>query len=114
MALIETLDTGFGAWNPLLWLVALVVALLIAWLIRSRGESARPSGAESAKPYLSGNDAPSAEETHVGASNLYWGFTDALKGYYDRVVPIHSGILTDYVLWFIGVLALVIIMAGVL
>jgi len=114
MALIETLYTGFGAWNPIIWLVGLAVALVIAWLIRSRGESVRPSGAESGKPYLSGNDAPSPEETHVGASNLYWGFTDALKGYYDRVAPLHSGILTDYVLWFIGVLSLVIIMAGVL
>ena len=114
MALIATLDTGFGAWNPVIWVVAMVVALMIAWLIRSRGESVQPQGTEAGKPYLSGNDIPYPGETHVAASNLFWGFTDAMKQYYGRAVPLHTGILTDYVLWYIGVLALVIIMAGVL
>ena len=37
MDLFQTLQTGAGAWNPLLWLVALGVALVVALAIRSRG-----------------------------------------------------------------------------
>ena len=75
----ETLSTGFGAWNPIVWLIALAVALVIAWLIQRLGEADIPGEGESGKPYISGNDEPSPEDGHIGGSNLYWGFTEAMK-----------------------------------
>jgi len=110
----ETLYTGFGAWNPIVWLIALAVALLFAWFIQRLGEPDIPGEGESGKSYISGNDEPSPEDGHIGGSNLYWGFTEAMKGYYARVVPLHTGCLTDYVLWFLGTFALLFILIGVI
>ncbi len=114
MMIADTLYTGFGAWNPIAWLIAFGVALLLAWFVRRLGEPDVLGDGESGKPYLCGNDEPTPEATHIGGSNLYWGFTEAMKGYYVRVVPLHTGCLTDYVLWFLGTFALLFIFIGVI
>jgi hypothetical protein len=49
----------------------------------------------------------------VPASSAYWGFVKALKPYYDGLVEIHSGIVSDYVGFFIfttAVLAVLVLM----
>jgi hypothetical protein len=108
-----TLETGTGFWNPVLWIVAFVIALIIAYIIWALGESSYRKDSQQVKPYLSGNPEPTKGEVHVRAGNLYWGFTEAMKGYYSRVVPLHTGILNDYVLWFLAVMALVLVIVGV-
>jgi len=106
---IATLETGFGYWNPLAWLIAFVVAGIIAWVIWSAGEKGYRKGTEQVKPFLSGNAEPAKGDVHLRAGNLYWGFTEALSGYYERIVPLHSGILNDYILWYLGVTALLMV-----
>lgn len=101
----QTLYTGYGAWNPLFWIIGFIVALIISWLLLRRGESGCKSYTEQVKPYLSGNAGPEKGDLHIRAGNMYWGFTGALRGYYDVLVPVHTGILTDYILWFLGVMA---------
>lgn len=114
MAFIETLSTGYGSWNPLFWVFAFAIALIIGWVIWRRGESSYKKDTEQVKPYLSGNPEPEKGDVHIRAGNMYWGFTEALKGYYDILIPLHTGILTDYMLWFLGVMAvMLIIVAGV-
>ena len=108
-AIIDTLYTGFGSWNPLLWFVAFVIAIILAWLIWRRGESGYNKDTQQTKPFISGNAEPDKGDVHVRGGNMYWGFTNALEGYYERMVPLHSGILTDYILWFLGVMALVMV-----
>ena len=108
MDFFQTLQTGAGAWNPLLWLLALVVALGVALAIRSRGRKDFREG-DGRKPFISGNEEPAGGAGHVPASNLYWGFLESLKGYYARVVPAHTGVPTDYVAWLLGTLALMLI-----
>ena len=108
MDLFQTLQTGAGAWNPLLWLAALAVGLVVALAIRSRGRKEFREGA-GRKPVLSGNEEPENAGGHVPASNLYWGFLESLKSYYARVVPLHTGIPTDYVAWLLGVMALMLV-----
>lgn len=110
---IATLQTGTGFWNPILWILAFAIAFIIAFLIWSFGEKDYKKDTQQVKPFLSGNVEPGKGDVHVRAGNLYWGFTDALKGYYSRVVPLHTGILNDYVLWFIGIIAIVLIIVGV-
>ena len=44
---------------------------------------------------------------HVRAHNLYWGFFEAMKRYYDPVVRAHTGIVNDYLIWMFGLIALV-------
>lgn len=101
-----TLLTGSGSWNPLAWVLGIVVATVIAWLIYSLGEKGFKPGTAQAEPFISGNPAPEKGLVHVRAGNLYWGYLEALKGYYDRVVPLHTGHLHDYILWYLGMTAL--------
>lgn len=108
MDLAQTLTTGSGTWNPLLWLLAFVVALGIAWLIRTRGRKDFRQG-DGLKPFISGNEEPEDGGGHIPASNLYWGFTEAMKAYYQRLVPLHTGVPTDYVAWLLGVIAIMLV-----
>ncbi|MDO5845333.1 MAG: hydrogenase [Methanocorpusculum sp.] len=105
--MIGELSTGFGVWNPIVWLAAVACALLLSFLLWKCGEHRYDRGTEQTKPYLSGNDEPQKDAVHIRGGNMYWGFTQALKGYYRRLIPLHSGILNDYLSWFlIGLLAL--------
>ena len=108
MDLFQTLQTGAGAWNPLLWLLALAVALGLALLIRTRGRKDFRPG-DGLKPFISGNEEPEGGGGHIPASNLYWGFTEAMKAYYQRLVPLHTGVPTDYVAWLLGVMAIMLV-----
>ena len=110
MGLFQTLKTGAGSWNPLLWLMALAVAIGVAWYIRSRGR-ADSRGGPAREPFISGNPEPENAGAHIPATNLYWGFTEALKGWYEKLIPLHTGIITDYVAWFLGIMALMLIIA---
>jgi hypothetical protein len=102
--------TGYGVWTPAVWILVMIVALFFSYLIRRCGEDDYDEGTEQTKPYLSGNDEPSKSGVHIRGGNLYWGFTAALKGYYDRLIPLHSGIVNDYVSWFlIGLLAVFVV-----
>ena len=109
--MIGTVVTGFGFWNPLIWLIVIAVALLFSWLIWICGEADyEEENCETTAPYLSGNAEPEKGAVHIRAGNMYWGFTAALKSYYDRLIPLHSGIVTDYVSWFlIGVVILFVV-----
>jgi len=97
-----------GFWDPLVLLVAAIVVALIAYIIRSLGRRDYKTG-EQAKPFFSGVAEPDKEAMHVRASNLYWGFTEALKGYYTSMKRMHSGMLNDYIGWFVGIAALMFV-----
>ena len=114
MDLFAPLLTGYGIWAPVAWLVAFVAAVVIVYLLWKTGESSYKKGTELERPYLSGNAEPEKGAVHIRASNLYWGFLQALKGYYDAIVPIHTGVLTDYMIWFVAVTALLLVIVGVL
>ena len=108
--MIGTLVTGFGVWNPLIWIVVIAVALLFSWLIWRCGEVDYEEDAETTAPYLSGNAEPEKGAVHISAGNMYWGFTKTMSAYYDRLIPLHSGIVNDYVSWFlIGVVILFVV-----
>lgn len=111
----STLLTGAGYWNPLAWLLGLLVAVIIAWLIYSMGEKGYKPGTAQAEPFISGNKEPVEKgEVHVRAGNLYWGYLEALRGYYDRLVPLHSGNLHDYILWYLGITALFLVLVVII
>ena len=114
MSIFMTLETGYGFWSPAVWIIVMLVATLIAYLIWAYGESSYKRGTEQVKPFISGNAEPPKGTAHVSGGHLYWGFTEALKGYYDRVVPLHSGVLNDYVLWFLGTMVLLVIIVGLI
>lgn len=110
---IALLETGSGYWNTLIWVVtALIIGVCVLWL-RNRGESRYNKDTDQAKPFLSGNPEVSKEDSHVGASHLYWGFTEALKNYYEPLVKMHTGSINDYSGWIVLVMAIIFIIIGV-
>ncbi len=106
-----TLETGFGYWNPLFWLLAFVITLVISWLIWRMGSKNHSTGetGQGCDPYISGTEKPSNGEVHIRGGNLYWGFTDALSGYYKIIKPLHTGNISDYMLAYLAITALLLI-----
>lgn len=112
--MIGDLITGYGVWNPLVWLVVIAVSFVFAFAVYRLGEKDYDKDTEQTKPYLCGNDEPAKEDVHIKGSNMYYGFTNALKGYYDKLVPLHSGIINDYVSWFLIGVVVIFVLAVVL
>lgn len=113
MDMLFTLDTGAGFWNPLLWILGAAVAGVIALILYSLGEKGYRKGTAQEDPFISGNPEPEKGLVHVRSGNLYWGFLDAMNGYYRRLVPLHTGDLHDYVLWYMGMTALFLVVVVV-
>lgn len=109
-----TLETGSGFWNPLIWVLILFIAFLLFYGIRGFGKSIYKKDTEQTKAFLSGNKEPAPEDMHVKASNLYWGFTTSMKSLYKGLRKMHTGNLSDYLLWFIIVLAVLFVVIGVI
>jgi hypothetical protein len=108
-----TFETGYGFWNPLIWLVVFLVIALIVIVIRALGEKSYKPQTDQTKPFLAGNPEVSKEGVVVRGGNVYWGFFEALRKYYEPVVNAHSGVLNDYIAWFVIVLALIFILLTV-
>ncbi|MDI9632640.1 MAG: hydrogenase [Methanolinea sp.] len=107
--ILLVLDTGTGFWNPVAWILGAAVAGAIALLLYALGERGYKEGTPQEEPFLSGNPEPGGGLLHVRAGNLYWGFLDAMGGYYERLVSLHTGDLHDYVLWYMGISALFLV-----
>lgn len=101
-----TIETGSGFWNPIVWGIAIIVAFLLIYILRGFGKTQYKKGTEQVKSFLSGNPEYEKEKMQVKASNLYWGFTTSLKGFYAILKKMHTGNVTDYVLWFVVILAI--------
>jgi uncharacterized membrane protein len=109
-----TLESGSGFWNPILWILVLLITFLLFYGIRGFGKSTYKKGTEQTKAFLSGNKEPSPEEMHIKASNLYWGFTTSMKSLYSVLRKMHTGNTSDYILWFVLVLAVLLLILGVM
>ena len=110
---IGLLETGSGHWNAILWVIfTVIIGLGVLW-IRNKGEDRYKKDTDQTKPFLSGNPEVSKEDSHVGASHIYWGFIEALKKYYEPLVKIHSGNINDYSGWIVLMMAIIFIVIGV-
>lgn len=104
-----TIETGSGFWNPIVWSIAIVIAFLLIYILRSFGNKSYKRETEQVKAFLSGNPEYSKEKMHVKASTLYWGFTESLKDFYTVLRKMHTGNASDYVLWFVIILAIFLV-----
>ena len=50
---------------------------------------------------------------HIKGSNVYWGFTESLKWFFDYLKKIHTGNVSDYVLWFVIIIAIMLIVFNI-
>ena len=92
-------------WAPLLCLIAFLIVIAITYAYRHRGEAGYKEGTEQTEVFLSGEDVPEEGLRHIRAHNMYWGFFEAMKRYYDPTVRAHSGIVNDYLIWLLALTA---------
>jgi multicomponent Na+:H+ antiporter subunit D len=97
---------GLAYWNPLIWLLGFVVLTGGVYIFRSRGQKKYKKGTAQTEIFLSGEQPPDVEQRHIKAHNIYWGFFETLAGYYDRNIRAHTGIVNDYVMWLVVVIAI--------
>lgn len=112
--LFGTFDTGTGYWNPFVWGVAFIIVFLIIYILRGRGNTAYKKHTGQTQAFLSGNPEYEKELMHVKASNLYWGWTEAMKWVITILKKIHTGNMSDYILWFVVVMAVLFIFVGLM
>ncbi|OFW52627.1 MAG: hydrogenase [Actinobacteria bacterium RBG_13_35_12] len=111
--MLGLLETGSGFWSAIIWiLLVLVIGGMVIYL-RNKGEDSYKKNTEQDKPFISGNPEESKESSHLSASHIYWGFTEALKGYYDPLVKMHTGHINDYSGWIIMLTVIILIVIGV-
>jgi uncharacterized ion transporter superfamily protein YfcC len=114
---LETLKTGSGFWNPLVWIIIIAMAFLLIYVLRSLGKKEYKEKTEQTQSFLSGNPEYEKEQMHIKGSNVYWGFIEAMKWVFNVLRKMHTGNASDYVLWFIivmGFLFIVVFLTGAL
>lgn len=111
---LETFETGSGFWNPLIWITAIIVAFLIIYILRGYGKKEYKENTEQTKAFLSGNPEYEKEQMHIKGSNVYWGFTESLKWVYKTLDKMHTGNVSDYILWFVIIMGILFILVGVI
>ncbi|MFW5898321.1 MAG: hydrogenase [Candidatus Saliniplasma sp.] len=98
------------AWSPILFIIVGLLVTLIAYMFYLMGNPDYKRTKYKGDPFISGNRPPKdLKSLHVGGDNLYWGFMQALRKYLDPLVKGHTGIVNDYVYWFVVTLAVVLV-----
>jgi len=110
---IKTFQTGNGFWHPIIWVCAIIIAYLIVYILRGMGNKNYKEGTEQTKSFLSGNPEYEKQKMHVKGSNVYWGFTESLDWFFDYLKKIHTGNVSDYVFWFVIVIAILLLAFGI-
>jgi len=106
---LSVLTYGYAVWSPIVWLVVLVVLGLIVLYVRSRGQKRYKKGTAQTDVFISGVQVPPAEQRHVPAHNIYWGFFEGMRGIYDTIMRPHTGIINDYILWLVAIVTLTVV-----
>jgi len=98
--------TSLPFWNPVICIIAFVILIAVTFLFRSRGQKKYKEGTAQTEIFLSGEEPPAVEQIHIKSHNIYWGFFQALKQYYDPTVRAHTGIVNDFIIWLTAIAAL--------
>jgi hypothetical protein len=105
----SSVDSGAGVWNPLVLAIALFVLVIFVLIIRAFGNKDYNKNTDQTKPFMSGN-VDQDDDENVSASNMYWGFFEALKPLYKPILAMHNGNLNDYIGIFMAMLAVVLLL----
>ena len=103
--------SGFGYWDVYSWIIFFFIASGLVLWIRSMGRSDYKKGTEQDEIFYGANAVPEdGSEIQVPASSAYWGFVEALKGYYEKLSEMHSGLTNDYVGYIVVVAAVLVVL----
>jgi len=103
------LESGYAFWNPIIWIIVFIVVGIIVYFFRRQGQEEYKKDTDQTRIFLCGEEVPEAGERHIRVGNIYWGFFETLKEYYNQVLRVHTGIINDYILWFVAATALSVI-----
>jgi len=103
------LESGYAFWNPIIWIIVFIVVGIIVYFFRRQGQKEYKKDTDQTRIFLCGEEVPEAGERHIRVGNIYWGFFETLKEYYNQVLRVHTGIINDYILWFVAATALSVI-----
>ncbi len=101
------LFTNTGSWDPIFWIVSFLIAIGVGLVIVRGAPVGKKLTGDAGMPFLSGN--PEAVEKNIKVSNMYWGLMEALKGYYKLLDDMHTGIMQDYVFWYVAAMAVALV-----
>ncbi|MEF8873068.1 MAG: hydrogenase [Candidatus Thermoplasmatota archaeon] len=97
-------------WSPVIFILVVLVNLAIAYWLYRMGNPEYKKTEHSGEPFISGNRPPGdVKKIHVAGDNLFWGFQDALKRYFEPLIEGHTGKLNDYMYWVVITLAVVLV-----
>ncbi len=99
-------ESGYAFWNPLIWFIAFIGVMAVVHFIRMRGQEKYKKGSAQAQIFVCGEEVPEPDKRHIRVTNIYWGFFETLKEYYNSILRPHTGIINDYIIWFVAVMAL--------
>lgn len=104
------IDTALeGVWSPVVFILVSVITALVAYILYKMGNPDYNRTEHKGEPFISGNQPPDdIRKIHVSADNLFWGFTDAFKNYFEPLVEGHTGKLNDYMYWVVITLAVIL------
>lgn len=107
---------GLGVWDPVHWLLLLMISLLGITIVAVLGKYdsvSERAGAEDAKladtKYALFFGGERAEYSQVGGEDLFWGLKHNWRHYFSFMHELHSGVVNDYALWAVVALALAIV-----
>lgn len=109
-------DVVLTLWNPVLWLVLFAIVLIAVCIVILTGDKTR--GRVLAKTEADSEDGKYATffggeqstHSHVGGSDLFWGFKHDFKGYFKFIQGMHSGVVNDYALYAVVGAALITVL----
>ncbi len=105
---------SFSFWNPLTWLILFVVIMAAICIVALTGKKARGAVLENGTKAPDGKYATffggeKSEHSHVGGSDLFWGFKKNFKGYFKFMDKMHNGNINDYAIMTVVAAAVVLI-----
>ena len=98
-----------GVWQPVSWLLILIIALLAITIVAIAGKydsvsESKVSLADTKYDLFFGGE--ESVYSQVGGEDLFWGFKHNWRGYFGFMHELHSGVVNDYALWALVALAL--------
>ena len=111
---IEAAKATFSYWDPIVWLLLFVVVLCAVCIVILTGKPGRGKLLETEEELVDGKYATffggeKSVHSHVGGSDLFWGFKRDWKGYFRVMEGLHSGVVNDYAIGVVAGLGLVLI-----
>ncbi len=107
-------------WEPKMWLLLFAIVLIAVFIIvilsdNTRGAVRAGEGVEETDgKYATFFSGEKSTPSHIGGSDLFWGFKHDFKGYFKVVQGAHSGNVNDYALMAVAGTAVIVVFAFVL